>query len=66
MQYPQHSDTFFTLGRIRIPVQEGLFRYLQDKGWLSCFIARNRAGNDAESVAIANQIIKNYLNGDRE
>ena len=63
MQYPKRSDTVFTLGRIRIPVQEGLFRYLQDREWLSCFTARYRVGNDAKSVAIMNQFIDDYLNG---
>lgn len=63
MQYPKHSNTVFTLGSIRIPVQEGLFRYLQDRGWLSCFTARYRVGNDAESVAIMNQYIEDYLSG---
>ena len=63
MQYPRKSNTVFTLGPIRIPVQEGLFRYLQDKGWLSCFTARYQVGNDAESLAIMNQFIDNYLNG---
>lgn len=48
MQYPLKSNTVITLGSIRIPLQEGLFRYLQDKGWLSCFTARYRVGNYAE------------------
>ena len=55
MQYPKRSNTVFTLGRIRIPVQEGLFRFLQDKGWLSCFTARYPVCNDAESLAISKQ-----------
>ena len=63
MQYPRSSNTVFTLGNIRIPVQEGLFRYLQDKGWLSCFTAKYKVGNDAESLAIMNQFIDDYLNG---
>jgi len=62
MQYPKKSNTVFTLGSIRIHVQEGLFRYLQDKGWLSCFTARYRIGNDAESVAITNQFINDHIN----
>ena len=55
MQYPRYSRTIFTLGSVRIPVQEGLFRFLQDKGWLSCFTARYLVGNDAESLAISKQ-----------
>lgn len=62
MQYPRKSNTVFTLGSIRIPVQEGLFRYLQDKGWLSCFTARYQVGNNAESLAIMNRYIEDHLN----
>ena len=54
MQYPKLSNTVFTLGFIRIPIQEGLFRYLQDKGWLSCFTARYRVGNNSEAANIVN------------
>ena len=39
MQYPKWSSTSFDLGGVTIHVQEGLFRYLQDRGWLSCFVA---------------------------
>ena len=40
MQYPKWSETVFNLGFCSITAQEGLFRYLQDKGWLSCFVAK--------------------------
>ena len=33
--YPKRSDTRIGLGSFSIPLQEGLFRYLQDRGWLS-------------------------------
>lgn len=39
MQYPKYSRTKFTLGKLSITVHEGLFRYLQDKGWLSYYTA---------------------------
>ena len=39
MQYPKWSSTSFDLGGVTIHVQEGLFRYLQDRGWLSYFVA---------------------------
>lgn len=55
MQYPKQSNTVITVGPIRIHIQEGLFRYLQDKGWLSCFVARYHIGNNAESSAIADR-----------
>ena len=58
MQYPKQSNTVITVGSFRIHIQEGLFRYLQDKGWLSCFVARYRIGNYAESAAIANRCIE--------
>lgn len=48
MQYPKQSKTVFRIGAIRIPIQEGLFRYLQDKGWLSCFTARYKVGDYSE------------------
>lgn len=37
MQYPKYSKTEFDLGIFTITVQEGLFRYLQDKNWLGKF-----------------------------
>ena len=40
MQYPKWSNTNFNLGYFTIHVQEGLFRYLQDKHWLSCYTAK--------------------------
>lgn len=58
MQYPKQSNTVITVGSFRIHIQEGLFRYLQDKRWLSCFVARYRIGNYAESAAIANRCIE--------
>jgi len=48
MQYLRCSRTIFTLGSVRIPLQEGLFHYLQEKGWLGCFMARYRIGNGEE------------------
>ena len=39
MQYPKYSETHFNLGKTTITVHEGLFRYLQDKGWLSYYTA---------------------------
>ena len=39
MLYPKRSNTVITIGAIRIPIQEGLFRYLQEEGWLSRFTA---------------------------
>ena len=61
MQYPVQSSTVFTIGSVRIPVQEGLFRYLQDKGWLSCFTARYCVGNYADAAATANQDIRDQV-----
>lgn len=63
MQYPIQSSTVFTIGSVRIPVQEGLFRYLQDKGWLSYFTARYRVGNFVEAASIANQVIGDCFDG---
>ena len=39
MQYPKYSETKFNLGFCTITIHEGLFRYLQDKKWLSCYTA---------------------------
>lgn len=39
MIYPKYSRTEFNLGKVTIIVHEGLFRYLQDRGWLSKYIA---------------------------
>ena len=63
MLYPKQSNTRITIGAVRIPLQEGLFRHLQDKGWLSQFTARYHVGNYSESADIANQYIKEHLNG---
>lgn len=38
MQYPKRSETKFNLGCISITIHEGLFRYLQDIGWLDWYI----------------------------
>ena len=62
MLYPKQSNTVISAGPFRIHLQEGLFRHLQDKGWLSCFTARYRVGNDAESTAMANRYIKEHIN----
>lgn len=40
MIYPKYSRTEFNLGKVTIIVHEGLFRYLQDKGWLSKYVAK--------------------------
>jgi len=42
MRYPSFSLTFFNLGFIKLGLHEELFRYLQDKHWLSCFVAEYR------------------------
>ena len=55
MQYPKQSSTVISIGAIRIPIQEGLFRYLQDDGWLSCFLARYHIGSYDEVTAQANE-----------
>ena len=59
MQYPRYSRTGFTLGSVRIPLQEGLFRYLQEKGWLGCFTARYRVGNGGEAGVGVNRLADN-------
>ena len=38
-QYPTHSRTEFNFKKFKIIVNEGLYRYLQDKGWLKKYIA---------------------------
>lgn len=40
MIYPKYSRTTFDLGKFKIVIHEGLFRYLQDKGWLTKYTAR--------------------------
>lgn len=39
MIYPEYSRTIFDFKHFKIIIHEGLFRYLQDKGWLSKYIA---------------------------
>ena len=39
MLYPVHSVTRIDIGPFSVPLQEGLFRHLQDRGWLSCYVA---------------------------
>lgn len=39
MIYPEYSRTTFDFKHFKIIIHEGLFRYLQDKGWLSKYIA---------------------------
>lgn len=39
MIYPKYSWTRFNLGKFSIYIHEGLFRYLQDNGWLSKYMA---------------------------
>lgn len=38
--YPEYSRTQFNLGKVTIVIHEGLFRYLQDKGWLTRYTVR--------------------------
>jgi len=40
--YPKRSDTRIDLGPFFIPLQEGLFRHIQDRGWLSRYVAEYR------------------------
>jgi len=37
MQYPKYSKTKFDIGITTIIIHEGLFRYLQDMGWLNYY-----------------------------
>lgn len=39
MVYPKYSWTEFNLGKFSIYLHEGLFRYLEEKGWISRYIA---------------------------
>ena len=39
MVYPKYSRTEFNLGKFSIWIQEGLFRYLEERGWISRYIA---------------------------
>ena len=39
MVYPKYSWTEFNLGKFSIYLHEGLFRYLEDRGWISRYIA---------------------------
>lgn len=39
MVYPKYSRTEFNLGKFSIWIQEGLFRYLEERGWFSRYIA---------------------------
>ena len=59
IQYPRYSRTVITLGSVRIPLQEGLFRYLQEKGWLGCFTARYLVGNGGEAGVGVNRLADN-------
>lgn len=45
MLYPEYSRTHFNLGKVSIMVHEGLFRHLQDRGWLSRYVADYRTAN---------------------
>ena len=63
MQYPKQSNTVITVGLFRINIQEGLFRYLQDKGWLSCFVARYHIEIITESAAITNRFFLRLSQG---
>ena len=38
-EYPKHSRTEFNFRKFKIVINEGLFRYLQDKGWLHKYTA---------------------------
>ena len=37
MQYPKESRTSFNLGKFTLVLNEGLFRHLQDRGWLGYY-----------------------------
>ena len=39
MIYPKYSRTIFDLKSFQIIIHEGLFRYLQDRSWLSKYVA---------------------------
>ena len=39
MVYPKYSRTEFNFGLFSIWIQEGLFRYLEERGWISRYIA---------------------------
>ena len=39
MVYPKYSWTEFNLGKFSIFLHEGLFRYLEERGWISRYIA---------------------------
>lgn len=39
MVYPKYSRTEFNLGKFSIWIQEGLFRYLEERGWINRYIA---------------------------
>ncbi|MDE5731464.1 MAG: hypothetical protein K2H95_00270 [Bacteroidales bacterium] len=43
--YPKYSRTQFNLEKVTIIVHEGLFRYLQDKGWLTKYTVRYEVTN---------------------
>ena len=45
MIYPKYSRTTFDLGKFKIVIHEGLFRYLQDKGWLTKYTDRYKVVN---------------------
>lgn len=55
MVYPKYSWTEFNLGKFSVFLHEGLFRYLEEKGWISRYIAeyyidsRRLAGMKKES-----------------
>ena len=38
-EYPKYSRTEFNFRKFKIVINEGLFRYLQDKGWLHKYTA---------------------------
>ena len=39
MVYPEYSRTEFNLGAFSVWIHEGLFRYLEERGWISRYIA---------------------------
>lgn len=45
MLYPTYSRTNFNLGKFTIVIHEGLFRHLQNRDWLSRYVAEYRMTN---------------------
>lgn len=48
MVYPKYSWTEFDLGKFSIYLHEGLFRYLEERGWISRYIAEYHTEIDGQ------------------